>query len=309
MNGERGARSAVRISGFSFARNAVKLDYPLRQALLSTLPLVDELVVAIAPGDTGDDTRGLVESIRDPRVRIVDAVWDESRRQLAYSDLTNLALDACTGDWCLYVQADEVLHEADAATIRARCEALQGDTRIEGLLFDYLHFFGDYWHLQGGQGWYAREIRVVRNGIGARSVRDAQSFRRNGQARLTVARAGARVFHYGWVRHPARMRAKVEAFWSHRGVSAQLPDDGAPLAYDFGPLARLARWDGVHPAVMIERIASMDWSDSLRESDPPGLVRTLVHKDERLLYRTLSALSKATGVDLNHKNHGRVLDV
>jgi hypothetical protein len=94
------------------------------------------------------------------------------------SDLTNLALAACTGDWCLYLQADEVLHEDDAPTIRARCEELQGDARVEGLLFDYLHFFGDYRHVQVGQGWYAREIRVIRNGIGVRSVRAAAYPRR-----------------------------------------------------------------------------------------------------------------------------------
>ena len=69
----------MRISGFSFARNAIVLDYPLREALLSALPVVDELVVAVARGDPRDDTRGLVESIGDPRVRIVDAPWDEAR--------------------------------------------------------------------------------------------------------------------------------------------------------------------------------------------------------------------------------------
>ncbi len=305
----RGAAGAVRISGFSFARNAVELDYPLREAILSTLPIVDEMIVAIAPGNPGDDTRGLVESIADPRIRILDAEWDESRRHLAYSDLTNVALDACTGDWCLYVQADEVLHEDDAETIRGRCEELNDDRRVEGLLFDYLHFFGDYRHVQRGQGWYAREIRIVRNGIGVRSVRDAQSFRRNGQGRLTVAKARARMFHYGWVRHPSRMRAKVEAFWSHRGLPAALPGAGEPIPYDYGPLGRLARWGGTHPRVMAERVSRMDWSDTLRESDPPGVVRSVVHKDERLLYRALTALSRFSGVDLNHKNHRRVLDV
>jgi hypothetical protein len=303
------ARGAARISGFSFARDAVALDYPLREALLSTLPIVDELVVAIAAGGSGDDTRGLVESIGDPRIRIVDAVWDESRRHLAYSDLTNVALAACTGDWCLYVQADEVLHEDDASTIRTRCEELRDDARVEGLLFDYLHFFGDYRHVQRGQGWYAREIRAVRNGIGARSVRDAQSFRGEGDRRLTVANARARVFHYGWVRHPDRMRAKSEAFWAHRGLPAPVAGTrpGSP-GFDYGPLGRLPTWDGRHPAVMTARIAAMDWADALRETDPPGIARAR-HKDERLVYRALSTFTRATGLDLNHTNHGRILDV
>jgi hypothetical protein len=301
----------VRISGFSFARNAVELDYPLREAILSAMPVVDEMVVAIAPGD---GTRTLVESIDDPRIRIVDASWDESRHQLAYADLTNAALAACRGDWCLYLQADEVLHEDDLPLIRTRCEELRAERRVEGMLFDYLHFFGDYSHVQRGQGWYRSEIRLVRSGIGVRSVRDAQSFRARAgdvERRLTVARTGARVFHYGWVRHPARMRDKTEAFWAHRGlVDPDLLGAGEPEGeFDYGPLGRLPTWSGRHPAVMAERIAAMDWRHLLRESDPPGVVRRRVHRDERMLYRALSTLSSVTRIDLNHKNHGRVLDV
>jgi glycosyltransferase involved in cell wall biosynthesis len=300
----------VRISGFSFARNAVKLDYPLREALLSVLPVVDELVVAVAPGDPDDDTRGLVASIGDPRVRVVDAVWDDARRQGIYADLTNVALDACTGDWCLYIQADEAVHEDDLPVIRARCEQLLDDRRVEGLLFDYLHFFGDYRHVQAGHGWYQKEIRVIRNGIGVRSVRDAQSFRYPDQRRITVAPAHARIFHYGWVRHPRFMQAKVREFWSHRRSREEVERElGGREAFDYGPLGRLPEYRATHPAVMRERIGAMDWADSLRIEDPPGMERRQRHKDERLKYRFLTGVARLTGIDLNHRNHGRVLSV
>jgi glycosyltransferase involved in cell wall biosynthesis len=300
----------MRISGFSFARNAVKYDYPLREALQSILPVVDELVVAVAPGDADDDTRGLVESLGDPRVRIVDAAWDDTRRQEVYADLTNVALAECTGDWCLYIQADEALHEDDVPTLRARCEELLDDRRVEGLLFDYLHFFGDYHHIQDGQGWYQKEIRVIRNGIGVRSVRDAQSFRYPDQRRITVAPARARVFHYGWVRHPRFMQAKVREFWSHRKSLEEVEAEyGGREEFDYGPLGRLPRYRGTHPAVMAGRMEAMEWGDRLREEDPPGMVRTQRHKDERFKYRLLTGIKRLTGVDLNHRNHGRVLDV
>lgn len=301
---------AVRISGFSFARNAVKLDYPLREALTSVLPVVDELVVAVAPGDPDDATREVVAGLGDPRVRIVDGVWDDRRRQGAYADLTNVALDACTGNWCLYIQADEVLHEDDLPVIRARCEELLGDRRVEGLLFDYLHFFGDYRHIQDGHGWYQREIRVIRNGIGVRSVRDAQSFRYPDKRRITVAPARARIFHYGWVRHPRFMQAKVREFWSHRLTFEEVEEEhGGREEFDYGPLGRLPRYEGSHPAVMAERIRAMDWAAALREADPPGMARRRLHKDERLRYRLLTRFKRLTGVDLNHRNHGRVLKV
>lgn len=301
----------MRISGFTFVRNAVSLGYPLRESLQSVLPLVDELIVVVAAAeeDVDDGTEELVTSLDDSRVRTLEARWDTSRGALAYSDLTNVALESCAGDWCLYLQADEVVHENDLDLIRRRCEALLADERIEGLLFDYLHFFGDYEHVQRGQGWYPREIRAVRGGAGIRSVRDAQSFRRSDGGRLTVATAAASIFHYGWVRHPALMQRKTREFWTHRvseeEVRARCGD--SPL-YDYGPLGRLPRWRGAHPAVMHERIASMDWRELLREADPSGFERSR-HKDELLLYRVLTGISRLTGLDLNHRNHGRVVDV
>lgn len=301
----------MQISGFTFARNAVSLGYPIEESLRSVLPLVDELIVVVAraEGETDDGTRARVSSLGDPRVRVVDSTWEVGRGALAYSDLTNLALAACGGDWCLYAQADEVIHEDDLDGIRRRCSALLKDQRVEGLLFDYLHFFGDYAHVQRGQGWYPREIRVVRNGVGVRSVGDAQSFRLGDGRRLTVARSGARIFHYGWARHPALMQKKTREFWTHRlGADAARIRAGDRDLLDYGPLGRLPRWVGAHPAVMAERVARMDWAGLLRETDVPGTTREL-HKDERVLYRFLTAVSRLTGLDLNHKSYGRVLRV
>jgi hypothetical protein len=301
----------VQISGFTFVRNASALGYPVGESIRSILPVVDELVVVVATtdGESDDGTRASVSSLDDSRVRIIDAGWDTTRGEHAYSDLTNLALEACSGDWCLYLQADEVVHEDDLESIRRRCSQLLGDHRVEGLIFDYLHFFGDYAHVVRGQGWYPREIRVVRNHLGVRSVGDAQSFRRPDGKRLTVAHSGARIFHYGWARHPALMQRKWREFWAHRlGAEAARIRAGEADLFDYGPLGRLARWTGSHPAVMAERIASMDWAGLLREADVPGTVRT-PHKDERSLYRFLTALSRLSGIDLNHKNYGRVLRV
>ncbi|UCC71973.1 MAG: hypothetical protein JSV86_16640 [Gemmatimonadota bacterium] len=300
----------MRISGFSFTKNAVKLYYPIKEAILSILPIVDEFVLALAEGDPDDTTREVVESIGDPRIRIVEGVWDEAAGALAYSQLTNVALDECSGDWCFYIQADEVVHEDDLPIVRGRCEQLLADRRVEGLLFDYLHFFGDYNHYQTSHGWYQKEIRVIRNGLGIRSVRDAQSFRYPDQGRLTVARAGARIFHYGWVRPPRLMQNKHVAFWTHRkGREAVEAEYAGVAAMDYGPLGRLPVYGGSHPAVMQERIAALEWSDELRQVDPPGVKRTELHKDERPKYRVLSAIERWTGLDLNHKNYGKILRV
>ena len=55
----------MRISGFSFVRDAVRLNYPIRQVIDSLLPLVDEFVVAVGPSQDG--TLEEIRSIGDSR--------------------------------------------------------------------------------------------------------------------------------------------------------------------------------------------------------------------------------------------------
>ena len=71
-------------------------------------------------GRCEDGTLEFVQSIGDPRIKIVESVWDESLRKdgLIYSQQTNIALSRCTGDWAFYIQADEVVHEDDLPVLR-----------------------------------------------------------------------------------------------------------------------------------------------------------------------------------------------
>ncbi|MCF8228565.1 MAG: hypothetical protein K9J24_06440, partial [Bacteroidales bacterium] len=69
----------MKVSGFSFIRNAVKYDYPIVEAITSILPVCDEFVIAV--GDSEDKTRKLIESIPSKKIRIVDTVWDKSLRK------------------------------------------------------------------------------------------------------------------------------------------------------------------------------------------------------------------------------------
>jgi hypothetical protein len=271
---------------------------------------VDEFVIAIGKGDEDDHTRELVESIGDSRIKIIDTVWEdrEKLKGKIHGQQTNIALQKCTGDWCFYVQADEVVHEDDLPIIKSRCEQLLDDKRVEGLLFDYIHFWGDYNHYHAGHGWYKKEIRIVRNGIGIKSWSSAQSFRTAEERKLTVARANARIFHYGWVRPPELMQTKnKEMATTHHGKD-YVNDKYARVAdeFDYGPLGNLAVFKGTHPAIMKERIAMFNWGDKLRQKDPPGARREL-RKDERFKYRFLTAIERWTGLDLGHKNYRRIL--
>lgn len=284
----------MKISGFSFARNVQKLYYPVAESIRSVLPICDEFVIAIGKGDADDRTREEVARIGDPRIRIIDTEWtDRDRlRGWIHSQQTNVALDACTGDWCLYVQSDEVVHENDLPAIRARCEELLERREVDGLLFRFLHFWGDYRHHQVNHLWYPREIRMVRNRVGIRSWRSAQSFRRDGQ-RLLVAPVDADIYHYGWVRPPRVMQNKAREFaTTHHGRKAALERHGGEQesrGYDYGSLEHVPVFGGTHPAVMGPWIERFDWADQLHYAGKTA-VR---HKHDRLRYRLLTFVEQA----------------
>ncbi|MFA6654017.1 MAG: hypothetical protein WCS93_06745, partial [Candidatus Delongbacteria bacterium] len=295
----------MKISGFSMVRNGVKLYYPVVEMIKSILPIVDEFVIAIGKGD--DDTREKVEEINDPKIRIIDTVWDFEKypRGMENAHQTDIAKNACSGDWLFYLQADEVIHEKYLDNIKASCEKYLGNKEVEGLLFKYRHFWGDYDHCHAGHGWYPREIRIVRNDPEIHSWESAQSFRRipnfdginyrqqEGTHKLKVALIDAYVYHYGWVRPPNLMVNKKKALDTvHKGEKrvAEMYKDKSD-EFDYGPLDRLAVFNETHPAVMTEMISKMNWKDKLQYSGKPNPAREL-HKHERFKYRLLSLIEK-----------------
>ncbi|MFX7756161.1 hypothetical protein ABTJ91_20930, partial [Acinetobacter baumannii] len=66
-------------------------------------------------------------------------------------------------------------------TIRAACIQYENDKRVEGLLFEYLHFYGSYDYVGDSRKWYSHEVRIIRNDKSIRSFKDAQGFRKGGQ--------------------------------------------------------------------------------------------------------------------------------
>lgn len=295
----------MKISGFSFVRNSDKLYYHIKEAIESILPIVDEFVVAVGKGDDDDTTRESIASIKSDKVKIIDTVWDEKfmKRGKIHSMQTNVAKNACTGDWLFYLQADEICHEKDHKMIVSKCEKYLNDERVEGFLFDYKHFWGDYEHYHQSHGWYPYEIRIIRNNPNIHSWESAQSFRycedlrdphqREGTRKLRVIKAEADIFHYGFVRPPHYMRNKSKAFaQNHKGIArAEEIYKEMPSEFDYGPLNRIAVYKGTHPKVMQQLIKEHNWKDKLQYSGKVNPNREL-HKHEKLQYRVITILEK-----------------
>ena len=197
------------VSGFTFVRNAVRLDFPLEASIRSILPICDEVVVNVGRSD--DDTLALVRSIRDPKLRIIETEWDLSRGRQVLADQTDIALRSCRFPWGVYIQADEVLHERGAAALRQAIASSDGDRRVEALVVRYRHFYGDFSTELVARSAYRREVRAIRldPALGIHSYRDAQGFRAGPGGRRVRARlVDAEMFHYGWARPPAALAQK-----------------------------------------------------------------------------------------------------
>lgn len=243
----------MRIVGGMILRNGVKMAYPFREAILSALPLCEAFFVSV--GQSDDGTREAVEALADPRIHIIDSVWDLSLRQggaVLATETNKLLQHLPTADWLLILQADEVLHEEDYPKLQGAMERWQADQQVEGLLFEYLHFYGSYEWVGASRRWYRREVRIIRPLPDIRAYQDAQGFRRNGR-KLRVKPTGARIFHYGWVRPPEAQLVKfveMTRFWhSDEWIAQHMPE-----RFVYHTTEVLRRYDGTHPAVMAERL-------------------------------------------------------
>jgi hypothetical protein len=240
------------LSGFTLVRNAVKIDFPIVPAIRSVLEVCDEVVVNV--GKSEDETRDLVASIGDPRVRILDTVWDFTKRNTMLSIETQRAMDACRGSWGIYIQADEVLHERGAHILKEKVAEWDDDERVEGLLVKYLHFYGGFDHIAANRRWYRREVRCIRLGKDIRPYQGAQGFRVGpGYRKIRARPTDAEMFHYGWARPAKAIREKREISKTiYPWVKKQLEKELQTSALDWIPL--LKPFTGLHPRAATEWI-------------------------------------------------------
>jgi glycosyltransferase involved in cell wall biosynthesis len=245
--------------------------YPLVESIKSVLPVVDEFVITVGKSD--DDTLKTIKKIGDKKIKIIETVWNPrftvKGRILAVQ--SNIDLFQCTGDLAFYIQADEVFHDEDCQKITSLCEKHKTDNEVEGFLFDYTHFFGNYNWYGDSYHWYRKEIRVIKNHRGIISWRSAQSFRVDGN-KINVIDSGARIFHYGWVRPPEVMAEKRRQHDElHHGKGHYQSIHNSSYSYLNEMDTKCMRpFTGTHPAVMKDRIKNyeLDFNPSMINYKP-----------------------------------------
>lgn len=246
----------MRISGFTIARNALKFNYPILASIQSILPLCDEFIVNV--GDSEDETLKLIESLKDPKIRVIRSRWDMDQGKEVLSRETNRALRECRGDWAFYLQSDEVLHERDLPRLKRLMNKYAADKNVDALRFQWFHFYGSYHRYRIDGGWYQKQDRIIRNNGAIESFGDAFAFKRKDGRELARRNTGCFIYHYGWVQSREEMAERI--------VNAQRIGYAAPEDrhvrddYSYGDLTRFPVYFGTHPAVMVPRIKAHELS-------------------------------------------------
>lgn len=249
----------MKVSGFTIIRNAIKYDFPAVEAISSALPLCDEFVVAV--GDCNDGTLELIQSINSPKIKIVRTVWEEEKYRSKNLEIlaveTNKAFKEISkdSDWAFYIQSDEALHEQYLDNTYKAMQQWKDNEKVEGLLFNYKHFYGSYDYVGASPRWYRKEIRIIRNRADIFSYKDAQGFRKLPNDKLGVKQIDATMYHYGYVRDPKKLAEKMNF---NQAMHSDDPNKMMQF-YNYDEVDALFKFDGTHPKVMQERIDKMGW--------------------------------------------------
>jgi hypothetical protein len=259
----------MKVSGFTFIRNATKFDYPVVEAIKSILPICDDFIVAV--GNSDDNTLDLIQNIDKKKIKILETCWDDTDEMKkggkVFASETDKAFKAISmySDWAFYIQGDEAIHEKYLDTIRTSMEKWKDDKDVDGLLFNYLHFYGSYDYVGISPKWYSSEIRVIKNNKAIYSFRDAQGFRKGLNEKLNVKHIDAYVYHYGWVKEPGKMMKKAinaNSFYQDKNFLKRMKsvDTNGNKEFDYSSIDSLRLFTGTHPKVMEERIRNKNWS-------------------------------------------------
>lgn len=245
----------IEVSGFTFIKNGITLGYPIIESIACIEPLCDEIIINVGyddPNLQNDDGtyQLLTDRFPDCKFKFLKSYWDPelTSQGLVLSEQTNIALQKCQGDICFYIQGDEVIHEKDIPEITNGIKMMKTDPKIDGLVFDYFHFYGNVDILKHTRNVYRREVRIIRNNIGLKSHLDAQGFRFTNSQKPLCKRINAHIYHYGWAREKEIMSQKIKEMDKlYHGEDYERYKDNS---FKYQRIWGLKKFQGQHPEIM-----------------------------------------------------------
>ena len=107
------------ISGFMIVRDVVSQGYPFLESIRAALPVCDEFLVSDGYSADGTwDALNVLAQRHPDKVRLFRDEWrGPTRHGEVLARMTNLLKERCRLDYCLNIQANEVIHEASRDTL------------------------------------------------------------------------------------------------------------------------------------------------------------------------------------------------
>ena len=172
---------------------------------------------------------------------------------------------------------------------------METNKQIDGLIFNYMHFYGNVDTYKYTRNLYRREVRLIRNKLGIKSWLDAQGFRHADDTKIKARLIPARIFHYGWARAEQVMKKKVKVFDTFYHVKVL---DTKEFQYErnWG----LTKFTQTHPRVM------KDWIEKNR--NPIDLMSLPLSWGKNIYGLVISdTIEKLTGYRLGeYKNYRKI---
>jgi len=250
-------------------KNGIKYDYSFIESCLSILPACDEFVFVEGEGDDGTYEKLLEFQAGQPKVRVIRHPWTKEHYNVL-SELTNVAIEACTGDYHLQIQADEAIHESYHAKIRQLM-----DTGADMFLFKAIHFYSGFSTIYRPGVFYDGFHRMAKRSKypGIRSYSDAMSLGNPESDGYKMHDAlDVPFYHYGYVRMPKALIEKqkqMTKWWGYQELDQYLADGEAAGKINWLQKHhpdRLEKFTGQHPTPMIP------WIDARRVAVVTGEV-------------------------------------
>jgi glycosyltransferase involved in cell wall biosynthesis len=252
--------ACVKLSIYTAVRDGLRNDYHIEAMLRHHLDFADEIVVN--EGYSRDRTYEVVAKLH-PKIRVFRSDWRMPNNIHWSLGFKEAARRECTGDWCIYLDADEFIPEWEFDKIREEIsttkEIILGATMI--------NFYGNYrvFHEDPKRiGWPYRKMVIHQNRVDIEFWGDGSNVRLRGEEVLSDSVATQfTIHHFGMVRHAGVLREK----WWIQGRK------------------RAGRATWMKPPLAVFRALPHDWRDphyldGLREYDGPFIKAVRDNPDE-----------------------------
>ena len=239
------------LGGFVCIRNGVRLDYCFVEAIVSMLPICDQIVVSESESD--DETRTVLNHMAEKisRLTIVDFAWPDPKADISfYPRWLNSARRHLKTDYACYLDADEVFHE------KSYSEILRVVKEQKVAMCRRYNFWSDSQHLiPAGE---CCGIDVIRIGPSNLDFPSDYPTPESAEISARADRFPIEIMHYGFLRRREAFFQKaksVQRIWANDYDPRLEAADKAGGNWMANPVVapwinRLEKFNGTHPVVI-----------------------------------------------------------